>query len=921
MVYVYLFLLFVTASSSQDLNQLSILILGGNGMLGSETSLLLSSAGASVTILNRNTTYWDSNARLFQNTKTDIKHYIYDRSKKTIPTSLSTSYDVLLDFSGTESVYVDNAISKLANKIKTLWLYISTDSVYEVAGTGSNTLGLHSTTGLQEHEALRPLGLLLSTKNKTFDEYGHQKLLGEELLKNKLPSYNSNLPYVILRLPDVIGPRDNSYRSFLTSLFLRIVTDSDYGLPNVVPQIDPSKNIAYSQISLVYSLDVASLCLAIVRRVAKVNGDPNQLRKTWPAMVDHAFNVAFREKVTSNDILQHWAPTHLIDAAKNYEEYLVVENAPNLQHVTDATVQEEDREDSEEQSREAEQEQEEEEIPVMYTKVYPSVTRGSLDISAVLIEFADEWQPTSMRTAMIETDQFYMQLLFNNLKHDDSQFEKEIQKAFQHTADMLYIGQESWGNIQEWFHRLLEDKHLETQRLIEKQIRQLATVPLQTSIESKRATVPTFDTIKLHPTLHPTINTIPYTFVKRIHQKDLTRKDFLEQYFDTNTPIIIENATKHWRALHLTPEEVANQCFRSGTGRGSVTRTTRGQKKQGSHDWGHLKTVETAKKWDMHQYFSYTKQREMYLHQQQMQAQPKQKEDIQQAILDPTTSAYLTDIKLCARCSSLFHNTTVLPYFNDYKMTYSDGIPSNDTCQGNAVFAYIGGLGTGTGMHQDLNGITFWMTVLSGRKELILIDPKDYQHVQRTDQKKRRNKVCNSEGYCPHLVGEDLPDLFDQTVHERHGNLRKVTAHLVTLRPGDILFGPSNWFHQARNVQPFTFGMTGNFMHYRKKQIIRYLKNMCLNVNGFLKNKSALDLKKCRTAVNRIEQEHENANLYNFDHSHSTDVVWDALNFTEEEMNLVSNAMSDKESSWLKYYELGQTLMRNLKKDEQRDEL
>jgi nucleoside-diphosphate-sugar epimerase len=862
----------------------SVLILGGNGNMGAETVLTLLDNGIDVTILNRGTRYWDSNQRIFEHPA--IKWYQHNRNNITVPQELAPSYDVLLDFSGTKPEYVSNAISSLASRIRTLWVYISTDSVYEVCGSGPNTLGLHPESGLSEEEALRPIDVNQRKLLSEQDEYGNKKLLGEEILQSMLKRLG--LPFVSLRLPDVVGPRDNSRRSFVTSLYLRIVTDLDYGLPNIMP-VDKQRKM-----SLVYSLDVAALCWSMVRRVMHVQSDRTALRIAHPRMVDRAFNVAFQEQITPNEVLGHWAPENLVEAAKNIKHY----------HKTDRQGNGQEGEEGDES---------EIVVPVMYTGVYPSVTRGALDVTEVLAEFRNEWSPTALDEALLSTDEFYISIMFRGLVRGEITFKKEIQHVLQDLAEILFIGAENWQSILEWFHRHMEDKHPDAQSEIEHQISTLATL-LPKDQENTSAKIPLFDQLKKEQV--DTLNGIPLAFVKRINAKDLTRQQFLDEYFDTNQPIIIENATTHWDSVQMTPMEIAHSCFRRGKGRGSVSQTTR--KSSATIDknkWGNLHRVTAANQWDLVSFFQYMDRREDFLNDLVQSGRTSQ-----DVLLDSTLSAYLTNIPICERCPSLFRKTSALKYWNsnivDVLMSTDevddDDAPStpslttNLDCGAVSVYAYVGGRGTGTGMHQDLHGVTFWMTVLSGAKELVLFAPEEYQKLIKAEH----ISSCNDDGYCFNLNGRNLPDIFDSTVHQRHPRLHEATAQLATLHPGDALFGPANWFHQARNVEKFTFGVTGNFMHPRYRSLIRHMRNMCsrIAINQSLEIKSLTEnLEQCQQVLQEMENRAEVVGATNnLVYISSKSAWWELLKLTDEDMKLCFSSLPpalEEEKNWTTFFQ------------------
>ena len=134
----------------------------------------------------------------------------------------------------------------------------------------------------------------------------------------------------------------------------------------------------------------------------------------------------------------------------------------------------------------------------------------------------------------------------------------------------------------------------------------------------------------------------------------------------------------------------------------------------------------------------------------------------------------------------------------------------------------MGGRGSGTFLHQDAAGINFWMSVISGRKEMVLFDPGDARHVVGPKEHRR----CSADGFCPNARGAALPDFY-RPDFDAHPGLREASAWLAVIEPGDVLFGPAMWFHQARNTAPRTFGVTGNFHGLDRRVFQNELRSRC----------------------------------------------------------------------------------------------
>ena len=175
--------------------------------------------------------------------------------------------------------------------------------------------------------------------------------------------------------------------------------------------------------------------------------------------------------------------------------------------------------------------------------------------------------------------------------------------------------------------------------------------------------------------------------------------------------------------------------------------------------------------------------------------------------LDPAASLYMADIDLCFMCPELVDATDASPLWNTNwhelanraldlqgRPRMADGSTSKKTlCQPMNVYSYIGGQGTGTGLHQDNIGTNFWMTVLSGTKEMVLYPPSDIAYLV-SDPAVLRG--CDSDGYCRDVLKASstggLADFFLPNMTS-HTNLRRALAHVVELRPGDVLYASGLW--------------------------------------------------------------------------------------------------------------------------------
>jgi len=127
----------------------------------------------------------------------------------------------VVDFSAYNARATREATTLLRQRANT-YVHISTDSVYDVCDPDSRETG-----PVREEHSERPDDVGLRDLLSTHHEYGHNKLEAEEELVNQRRNDHSDgmppgIPYVILRLPDVLGPRDTTYRFWLYQLWVRL---------------------------------------------------------------------------------------------------------------------------------------------------------------------------------------------------------------------------------------------------------------------------------------------------------------------------------------------------------------------------------------------------------------------------------------------------------------------------------------------------------------------------------------------------------------------------------------------------------------------------------------------------------------------------------------------------------------------------
>lgn len=349
-LYAVLYVLLVAvAESSPRGKQKNVLVFGGNGFLGAETVAGILGHGAehTITLVSRGHWYWDSSVRI----QPYVKHLKCDRMQTLRNCAPFVEYmqsvhdlyfDAVIDFSGYHPVSISDTLYLLSGRVR-LYVYISTDSVYEVC----NRIPVRD-MGLLESDANRPEATDEQERLNAREDYGHRKLQCEEEI---IKAHRDDAPdYVILRLPDVMGPRDTTHRWWIYQLWIRL--HKHLALPLSVPS-----GLLDRPISLVFVEDVASL---IVSMVISDQDD----------YINEIYNLAFFETPTLKEVLE-------LTARKL--------------NVTDLFIGPSEAEDA------------------IY--LYPSVTRGPINTQKA--EDRLGWMPVRLDFAITKTVNFYEEAIKN----------------------------------------------------------------------------------------------------------------------------------------------------------------------------------------------------------------------------------------------------------------------------------------------------------------------------------------------------------------------------------------------------------------------------------------------------------------------------------------------------------------------------
>ncbi|VDI76968.1 Hypothetical predicted protein [Mytilus galloprovincialis] len=327
----------VLGTNANDVKK--VLMFGGNGLIGAASVNIMLENGHDLTLVTRGNWYWDTD----DNIKPRVKHLKCDRMKSLTDCWSAEQYDfydAIVDFSGFDPYMIKDTLKLLQGRVGR-YIYISSDSVYEVCTKN------HSRPTV-ETDSVRPGDIKEQDVLNKKDDYGHRKYSGEEVLVEQRKQ--GGMPYFFIRLPDVIGSRDNTYRWWIYQAWLRLS-------PYLETKIAIPKNLIDFPMSFVYVEDVANIVLQ------SLNYDQD--------LLDEAYNFAFDETPTLPEVLE---------IMKKYMEKL------------DIDIPVTDDED------------------VLH--LFPSVTRGPICCDKAKHKLG--FKPTSFEQAAKETVEFYEQAMLSN---------------------------------------------------------------------------------------------------------------------------------------------------------------------------------------------------------------------------------------------------------------------------------------------------------------------------------------------------------------------------------------------------------------------------------------------------------------------------------------------------------------------------
>ncbi|KAF4526738.1 hypothetical protein B566_EDAN015308 [Ephemera danica] len=257
---------------------LQVLLLGGNGFIGSHLTLALLSHQSrlmNITMVSRGNWPFDTDKTI----EPYVFHIPCDRydvnGLRGCPEFMNIikhiAFDCVVDFSAYEPNVLREALLVLKQKAG-IYIYISSDSIYEVSEPSNSTKS-------REEDGIRPHDPELYTKLAEADSYGDEKFQGEDVLTSQ-----EFVPYIIFRLPDVMGERDGTKRWWFYTSWLQHY--QAIGEPLPIPS-----HLENVKTSYVYAPDVGTLIADII--LGRFTSDIN----------NQIFNLAFEDGVTLKELL------------------------------------------------------------------------------------------------------------------------------------------------------------------------------------------------------------------------------------------------------------------------------------------------------------------------------------------------------------------------------------------------------------------------------------------------------------------------------------------------------------------------------------------------------------------------------------------------------------------------------------------
>ncbi|CAK0879262.1 unnamed protein product [Prorocentrum cordatum] len=170
---------------------------------------------------------------------------------------------LVADFSAYSARDMQASLAGLKGRFDT-YVFVSSDSVYEVSAWAASGWGPRSTPGVAEAAAERPADQEARRRLRRADSYGDGKLQAEEALAAGV-GQSPGCRGLALRLPDVIGPFDDTHRLWAYWHWLQAG-------PEDPPQSHAASSKRDVPLAFVFSRDVARFIAGLVGAALPADG-------------------------------------------------------------------------------------------------------------------------------------------------------------------------------------------------------------------------------------------------------------------------------------------------------------------------------------------------------------------------------------------------------------------------------------------------------------------------------------------------------------------------------------------------------------------------------------------------------------------------------------------------------------------------
>eukprot|EP00929_Paragymnodinium_shiwhaense_P015021 TRINITY_DN123022_c0_g1_i1.p1 TRINITY_DN123022_c0_g1~~TRINITY_DN123022_c0_g1_i1.p1 ORF type:complete len:421 (+),score=105.32 TRINITY_DN123022_c0_g1_i1:143-1405(+) len=272
------------AGLTEDPSLPAVLVLGGSTFMGRALVEQLVALPARICLVNRGRKYWGIDdpsggraARVMADRR-DVEEFgrRLDAATEKLLSTGKDRWDLVADFSAYNGKDIRASLGGLKSRFRT-YAYISSDSVYEVSTLAASswmppprpTSAAVASAGavrVDEGFSSRPQDKEVRRRLKKADDYGDGKLEAEEALQAGIqdPACRS----VSMRLPDVIGPFDDTLRLWAYWHWLQ-AADAKAPPPQVrkrphaeddsQPPVDP-------RLAFVFNQDVARFIVSLLQK-------------------------------------------------------------------------------------------------------------------------------------------------------------------------------------------------------------------------------------------------------------------------------------------------------------------------------------------------------------------------------------------------------------------------------------------------------------------------------------------------------------------------------------------------------------------------------------------------------------------------------------------------------------------------------